>query len=148
MTNNNSMTVITSKPFGSLTVDVYEDSKHEYYMTREQIGTALEYDKPAERIGKIHQRNADRLNPLSSLVNLTNEVGNHTQMRQTYMYSLRGVMEICRYSRQPKADKFIDFCWDIILGLMHGDMVLATPKMDMAVTPEFVQAQFMELLKG
>lgn len=35
MTTNNPMTVITSKPFGALNMDVYEDSKHQYYMTRE-----------------------------------------------------------------------------------------------------------------
>lgn len=141
MTTNNPMTVITSKPFGALNVNVYEDSKHQYYMTREQIGTALEYDKPNERIGKIHQRNSDRLDQLSSLVNLTNEVGNHTQMRQTYVYSLRGVMEICRLSRQPKADAFIDFCWDIMESLMRGDSVLATPKMDAALNKEFIDVR-------
>lgn len=141
MTTNNPMTVITSKPFGALNVNVYEDSKHQYYMTREQIGTALEYDKPNERIGKIHQRNSDRLDQLSSLVNLTNEVGNHTQMRQTYVYSLRGVMEICRLSRQPKADAFMDFCWDIMESLMRGDSVLATPKMDAALNKEFIDVR-------
>lgn len=141
MTTNNPMTVITSKPFDSLNVNVYEDNKHQYYMTREQIGTALEYDKPNERIGKIHQRNSDRLDQLSSLVNLTNEVGNHTQMRQTYVYSLRGVMEICRLSRQPKADAFMDFCWDIMESLMRGDSVLATPKMDAALSKEFIDVR-------
>lgn len=41
MTTNNPMTVITSKPFGVLNVDVYQNDKHQYYMTREQIGAAL-----------------------------------------------------------------------------------------------------------
>lgn len=56
----------------------------------------------------IHQCNADRLDPLSSTVNLGVEVGNHTQIRQIYIYSLRGVMEICRFSTQPKANALID----------------------------------------
>ena len=141
MTANNSMTVITSKPFGALNVDVYEDSKHQYYMTREQIGMALEYTDPVRNISKIHDRNADRLNPLSSVVNLTTEVGNHTQMRQTYMYNLRGVMEICRLSRQSKADAFMDFCWDIMESLMRGDAVLATPQMDAALSKEFIDVR-------
>jgi hypothetical protein len=141
MTTNNSMTVITSKPFGALNVDVYEDNKHQYYMTREQIGAALEYTDPVRNISKIHDRNADRLNPLSSVVNLTTEVGNHTQMRQTYMYNLRGVMEICRFSRQPKADAFMDFCWDIMESLMRGDTVLATPQMDAALSKEFIDVR-------
>lgn len=141
MSTNNPMTVITSKPFGALNVDVYQNDKHQYYMTREQIGAALEYTDPVRNISKIHDRNADRLNPLSSVVNLTTEVGNHTQMRQTYMYNLRGVMEICRFSRQPKADAFMDFCWDIMESLMRGDTVLATPQMDAALSKEFIDVR-------
>lgn len=141
MTTNNSMTVITSKPFGALNVDVYQNDKHQYYMTREQIGRALECKEPRKYIAKIHERNADRLDPLSSVVNLTTEVGNYMQERQTYMYSLRGVMEICRLSRQPKADAFMDFCWDIMESLMRGDSVLATPQMDAALSKEFIDVR-------
>lgn len=138
---NNSMTVITSKPFGALNVDVYQNDKHQYYMTREQIGTALEYTSPVVAIKKIHDRYADRLDALSSITNLVTEVGNHTQMRQTYVYNLRGVMEICRFSRQPKADAFMDFCWDIMESLMRGDSVLATPQMDAALSKEFIDVR-------
>lgn len=138
---NNSMTVITSKPFGALNVDVYQNDKHQYYMTREQIGTALEYTSPVVAIKKIHDRYADRLDALSSITNLVTEVGNHTQMRQTYVYDLRGVMEICRFSRQPKADAFMDFCWDIMESLMRGDSVLATPQMDAALSKEFIDVR-------
>lgn len=141
MTTNNPMTVITFKPFGALNVDVYQNDKHQYYMTREQIGTALEYTSPVVAIKKIHDRYADRLDALSSITNLVIEVGNHTQMRQTYVYSLRGVMEICRFSRQPKADAFMDFCWDIMESLMRGDSVLATPQMDAALSKEFIDVR-------
>lgn len=141
MTTNNPMTVITSKPFGALNVDVYENSRHQYYMTREQIGAALEYGNPKVAIMNIHTRNSDRLDKFCSVLNLSTEVGNHTQMRQTYVYSLRGVMEICRFSRQPKADAFMDFCWDIMESLMRGDTVLATPKMDAALSKEFIDVR-------
>lgn len=141
MTTNNPMTVITSKPFGALNVDVYQNDKHQYYMTREQIGTALEYTSPVVAIKKIHDRYADRLDALSSITNLVTEVGNHTQMRQTYVYNLRGVMEICRFSRQPKADAFMDFCWDIMESLMRGNSVLATPQMDAALSKEFIDVR-------
>lgn len=138
---NNSMTVITSKPFGTLNVDVYEDSKHQYYMTREQIGTALEYTNPAVAIGKIHNRNTDRLDPLSTFTSLVNVEGNRTVERKFLCYNLRGVMEICRLSRQPKADAFMDFCWDIMESLMRGDSVLATPQMDAALSKEFIDVR-------
>ena len=141
MATNNPMTVITSKPFGALNVDVYQNDKHQYYMTREQIGTALEYSDPRIAIYKIHQRNADRLDPLSSVTKLVTQVGNHTEERELFCYNLRGVMEICRFSRQPKADAFMDFCWDIMESLMRGDSVLATPKMDAALSKEFIDVR-------
>jgi len=141
MATNNSMTKITSKPFGVLNVDVYQNDKHQYYMTREQIGAALEYSDPRIAIYKIHQRNADRLDPLSSVTKLVTQVGNHTEERELFCYNLRGVMEICRFSRQPKADAFMDFCWDIMESLMRGDSVLATPKMDAALSKEFIDVR-------
>lgn len=141
MTTNNSMTVITSKSFGALNVDVYQNDKYQYYMTREQIGAALEYSDPRIAIYKIHQRNADRLDPLSSVTKLVTQVGNHTEERELFCYNLRGVMEICRFSRQPKADAFMDFCWDIMESLMRGDSVLATPKMDAALSKEFIDVR-------
>lgn len=141
MTTNNPMTVITSKPFGALNVDVYQNDKHQYYMTREQIGRALECKEPRKYIAKIHERNADRLDSLSTVVNLTTVEGGITKEREIICYSLRGVMEICRLSRQPKADAFMDFCWDIMESLMRGDSVLATPQMDVALSKEFIDVR-------
>lgn len=141
MTTNNPMTVITSKPFGALNVDVYQNDKHQYYMTREQIGRALECKEPRKYIAKIHERNADRLDSLSTVVNLTTVEGGITKEREIICYSLRGVMEICRLSRQPKADSFMDFCWDIMESLMRGDTVLATPQMDAALSKEFIDVR-------
>lgn len=141
MTTNNSMAVITSKPFGALSMDVYEDSKHQYYMTREQIGRALEYNNPNKAIQNIHVKNADRLDPLSTFLKLRNVEGGITKEREIICYSLRGVMEICRLSRQPKADAFMDFCWDIMESLMRGDTVLATPQMDAALSKEFIDVR-------
>lgn len=141
MTTNNPMTVITSKPFGALNVDVYQNDKHQYYMTREQIGAALEYNNPNKAIQNIHVKNTDRLDPLSTFLKLRNVEGGITKEREYIVYSLRGVMEICRFSRQPKADAFMDFCWDIMESLMRGDSVLATPKMDAALSKEFIDVR-------
>lgn len=134
---NNSMAVIISKPFGALNMDVYEDSKHQYYMTREQIGTALEYDDPRKRIAVIHSRNKDRLDKFSRGFQIETPSGSQTMV----CYNLKGVMEICRFSRQPKADAFMDFCWDIMESLMRGDSVLATPQMDAALSKEFIDVR-------
>ena len=141
MTTNNPMTVITSKSFGALNVDVYQNDKHQYYMTREQIGAALEYNNPNKAIQNIHVKNTDRLDPLSTFLKLRKVEGGITKEREYICYSLRGVMEICRLSRQPKADAFMDFCWDIMESLMRGDSVLATPKMDAALSKEFIDVR-------
>lgn len=141
MTTNNPMTVITSKPFGVLNVDVYQNDKHQYYMTREQIGAALEYNNPNKAIQNIHVKNTDRLDPLSTFLKLRKVEGEITKEREYIVYSLRGVMEICRLSRQPKADAFMDFCWDIMESLMRGDTVLATPQMDAALSKEFIDVR-------
>ena len=141
MATNNSMTVITSKLFGALNVDVYQNDKHQYYMTREQIGTALEYNNPNKAIQNIHVKNTDRLDPLSTFLKLRNVEGGITKEREYIVYSLRGVMEICRLSRQPKADAFMDFCWDIMESLMCGDSVLSTPQMDAALSKEFIDVR-------
>lgn len=141
MTTNNPMTVITSKPFGALNVDVYQNDKHQYYITREQIGAALEYNNPNKAIQNIHVKNTDRLDPLSTFLKLRKVEGGITKEREYIVYSLRGVMEICRLSRQPKADAFMDFCWDIMESLMCGDSVLATPKMDAALSKEFIDVR-------
>lgn len=141
MTTNNPMTVITSKSFGALNVDVYQNDKHQYYMTREQIGAALEYNNPNKAIQNIHVKNTDRLDPLSTFLKLRKVEGGITKEREYIVYSLRGVMEICRLSRQPKADAFMDFCWDIMESLMRGDSVLATPNMDAALSKEFIDVR-------
>lgn len=141
MTTNNPMTVITSKSFSALNVDVYQNDKHQYYMTREQIGAALEYNNPNKAIQNIHVKNTDRLDPLSTFLKLRKVEGGITKEREYIVYSLRGVMEICRLSRQPKADAFMDFCWDIMESLMRGDSVLATPNMDAALSKEFIDVR-------
>lgn len=137
------LTLATQKPFGSLTCDFYKNDSGEFYMTRTQIGQALEYAKVDDAIQQIHARNADRLDPLSSTLILGVEVSNgettYTRPQNVFVYTLRGVMEICRFSRQPKADKFMDFVWDVMESLYAGRNVLATPDQQTALAPQTMQ---------
>ena len=142
------LTLATQKPFGNLTCDFYKNDSGEFYITRDQIGTALEYSEPRKSIQKIHERNADRLNPLSSVVNLTTVEGGREVTRDFYVYTLRGAMEICRFSRQPKADKFMDFVWDVMESLHAGRNVLATPDQQTALTPQTMQLLMDSFLKS
>ena len=130
MNANVEMKVATSRKFGDLEIQVYENpvvghtkAQDDFWMTRDQIGTALEYSDPVRNISKIHDRNSDRLDALSTVVKLTTVEGGITKVRKTTVYNMRGVMEICRYSTQPKANAFIDFCWDVMVALMQGETV-------------------------
>ena len=40
----------------------------------------------------------------------------------TYLYTERGVMEICRWSNKPKANQFMDWCWDIVTKYRQGEI--------------------------
>lgn len=142
------LTLATQKPFGSLTCDFYKDDSNEFYITREQIGTALEYSNPRIAIQKIHDRNADRLNPLSTVTNLVTVEGGREVTRDVIVYTLRGAMEICRFSRQPKADKFMDFVWDVMESLHAGRNVLATPDQQTALAPQTMQMLMDSFLKS
>lgn len=124
------MQVATTRNFGDLEIQVYENpdvahnrAQDDFWMTRDQIGTALGYEKPNDSIRMIHKRNKDRLDPLSTSNKVFGVEGKRTVMREVVCYSLRGVMEICRYSTQPKANAFMDFCWDVITALMRGETV-------------------------
>lgn len=147
MTQN--LTLVTQKPFGSLTCNVYQDenNKNEFYMTRRQIGEALGYVKADDAIWQIHERNKDRLDSFSETSVLGVAEGNRTVRREICVYTWRGVMEICRFSRQPNADKFMDFVWDVMEPLYYGRSVLATPDQTSAVAMQTIQALVDSTLK-
>ena len=147
-TATTSLTLATQKPFGTLTCDFYKNDSGEFYMTRDQIGTALEYSNPGIAIQKIHDRNADRLNPLSTVTKLVKVEGERTVEREMFVYNLRGVMEICRFSRQPKADKFMDFVWDVMESLYNGNSVLAAPDQQTAISNDTFKLMFDTLVKS
>ena len=135
-----SLTLAIQKPFSTLTCDFYKNDSNEFYMTREQIGKALEYADPQKAIDNVYPRIFDRLNVLSVSFKLRATDG---KPYNTRVYTLRGVMEICRFSRQPKADKFMDFVWDVMESLYNGNSVLAAPDQQTAVSNDtFIKLSF------
>lgn len=127
---NVAMQLATTRKFGELEIQVYENPQvghsrvqDDFWMTREQIGSALEYGDPDKAIRNIHARNKNRLDPLSTSLVLRRVEGKTMKERSILCYNLRGVMEICRFSTQPKANAFIDFCWDVMVALMQGETV-------------------------
>lgn len=70
MNANVVMQVATTKQFGDMEIQVYENpavdhtrAQDDFYMTREQIGTALGYKNPSISIGTIHKRNGGSSRP-------------------------------------------------------------------------------------
>lgn len=104
------------------------------WMTRNQIGQALEYNDNGDAIKQIHKRNKERLDKWSMVINRDTGVRieppvptNIETSRLLTLYSERGVMEICRHSRQPKANAFMDWVWDVIEAYRHGNLKTGTP---------------------
>lgn len=123
--------------FNALTCDIYSDGS-EFFMTREQIGRALGYSNPMIAIANIHDRHAKRLNQFSILLKLSNEDG---KIRDTFLYSAKGIYEICRWSRQPKADAFMDAVWDVLESIRTGQALEVIPAQPTMPFPMYGQAE-------
>ena len=109
MTSN--MQLVKSAQFNGIQFDCYAQDEQQdisdFWATREQIGQLLEYAEPNNAITFIHKRNKERLDKFSTSVKLTQVEGNRT------VYNFKGLLEICRYSNQLKANTVIDFLWEI-----------------------------------
>lgn len=104
------------------------DEKYDFWVTREQIGRFLGYSNPRKSISIIHQRNKERLDKFSSGIKLMTEAGE----RHATVYSFRGLLEICRFSNQPNANKVIDILWDIAYEIANKGYY-ATPGMQIQI---------------
>jgi prophage antirepressor-like protein len=105
--------VIKSSAFEGAQIDFYRDDKEEFCATREQIGNMLGYADPDNAIQHIHNRNKERLDKFSTGVKLSQVEGTRTVTREIIAYSFKGLLEICRFSDQPKADAVMDFLWSV-----------------------------------
>ena len=119
----NNLQLINTKEFNGMSCDVYDDGNR-IYMTRKQIGEALGYNDPQKAIDNIHQKHRYRLNSLTIPLKTRGVTG---QEYDTMLYNQRGIMEICRWSRQPLANKFMDWVWDIIEAYRDGSLAVVQP---------------------
>lgn len=97
------LTLVKNSQFGNLKCNYYGNAKGQFFMIRQQIGEALEYENPKDAIYRIHERHKKRLDKFSAIDRLSTPGG----IQETVLYSAKGIYEICRHSHQPKAD---DFC--------------------------------------
>ena len=128
MTN---LKLITTETFGDLSCNFYRNMNDDILLTREQIGIALEYSDPSKAIRKIHLKHKDRLDELcirikdKTIDNTQNGASRKSEdnlISEKVYYTERGIMEICRWSRQPKANIFMDWVWDIIEKYRHNEL--------------------------
>ncbi|WP_432401036.1 ORF6C domain-containing protein [Wukongibacter sp. M2B1] len=117
----NNLRIVKSDNFGSVKCDFYTDGSNEILMTRRQIGESLEYENPNGSVKNIHLRHADRLDKFSTVVQIDTP---SRGKQETTVYNAKGIMEICRWSQQPKADEFMDWVWDVIESLRTGQVQL------------------------
>ncbi|WP_214720683.1 BRO family protein [Exiguobacterium sp. s192] len=124
------LALVKSAPFGSMQCDFYGDN-NEVYMTRKQIGEALEYANPQKAIDNLHAKHSDRLDRFSVTLKLR---GTDNKQYSTVVYSAKGIYEICRWSKQAKADAFFDFVYDVLESLRKGESQII-PSVDTKVVP-------------
>ena len=117
--------LITTETFGNLPCNFYCNMNNDILLTREQIGQALEYSDPIKAIQKIHLKHKDRLDELSVRIKGSTQIGGDltkSEEQERVYYTERGIMEICRWSRQAKANLFMDWIWDIIEKYRHNEL--------------------------
>jgi len=117
------LSIVKSEQFGNVRCDFWRNENGEIVMTREQIGAALEYADPSKAIANLHERYKKRLDKFSGTLKLRTPGG----LQETVVYYPKGVYEICRWSRQPKANEFYDMVYDILESLRRGESVLVKP---------------------
>ena len=109
--------LIKSADFNGIQLDCYiengQQDKGNFYAAREQIGRLLEYSEPDVAVRKIHMRHSERLDKFSTSTKLVRVEGEREVVRKVTVYSFKGLLEICRYSKQPKADIVMDWLFDV-----------------------------------
>ncbi|MBQ7220747.1 MAG: hypothetical protein IJS28_07195 [Synergistaceae bacterium] len=108
----NDLVLFTTKTFNGVHFDCYvgQEDSGDFWATRTQIGELLEYSEPGTAIKNIHLRNKDRLDRFSRVAQIELPSGGS---QEVVLYNFKGLLEICRYSNQPKADAVMDWLWDV-----------------------------------
>ena len=110
---SNELQLVKSEQFDDLVFDCYQEEpsgdRNEFWATREQIGQLLGYAEPRKAIGKIHERNKERMDKFSRMA----RVVTNSKTQLTTLYNFQGFLEICRYSRQPRANLLLGVLWKL-----------------------------------
>lgn len=111
--------------------DFYVDEDNNIYMSRTQIGYALEYKDPSNAVKNIHNKYHERFDRFSVEVSgaqFVPPINKNKNSPKIYMYAEKGIYEVCRRSRQTVADKFYDWVYDAISEIKKNGFYIANGK--------------------
>lgn len=113
--------------------DFYVDEENNIYMSRTQIGYALQYKDPANAIKNIHNKNRDRFDRMSIVLTgaqFEPPLRNNKSAEKVYMYIEHGIYAMCARSRQPLADDFNDWVANVIISIRKNGYYISSSKDD------------------
>lgn len=111
--------------------DFYVDENDNIYMSRTQIGYALQYKQPQNAITIIHKRYPDLLKDKSvelDRVNLTPTPKYLRNNEKVFMYTETGIYDIVRKSNQPVADKYFEWVFATIQSIKKNGFYIVSEK--------------------
>lgn len=111
--------------------DFYVDEENNIYMSRTQIGYALQYKDPANAIKNIHNKNHDRFDKMSVILTgaqFEPPLKNNKNAEKVYMYKETGIYAMCARSRQPIADDFNDWVSSVIISIRKNGYYISSEK--------------------
>ena len=117
--------------FLGTTCDFYLDEENNIYMSRTQIGYALQYKQPQHAILMVHQRHKERLDKFSIEIRgsqFVTPIYKNKNTDKVFMYSERGIYEVCRWSNQKVADEFNDWVYETIQSIKKNGYYITTEK--------------------
>lgn len=125
------LTLVKQGHFLGTVCDFYVDEESNIYMSRTQIGYALQYKDPANAVLRIHQRHYTRLDKYSIEISgcqFVTPINKNKNAEKVFMYAEKGIYEICRHSKQKVADDFYDWVYDTISSIKRNGYYIATEK--------------------
>ena len=111
--------------------DFYVDEENIIYMSRTQIGYALQYKNPQDAIKKIHLRHYEKLQQRYVEVvgdNLSPRPRDLGKKTSIFMYDERGILDVIRWSTTEIADQYFDWVYDIIQSIKKNGYYITSEK--------------------
>ena len=109
----------------------YVDEENNIYMSRTQIGYALQYKNPQDAIKKIHLRHYEKLQQRYVEVvgdNLSPRPRDLGKKTSIFMYDERGILDVIRWSTTEIADQYFDWVYDIIQSIKKNGYYITSEK--------------------